>query len=213
MSPRSHKQFKEIREEKKALIMEVALLHFANLGFKATTISHLAKHAGISKGLMYNYFKNKEDLLSEIIDKSVAEIYDYFDTDRDGYLTEDEFEFFIRKTARILNEKQSFWKLFFQVLMQNEVRIQFLNSFLGTETLLQSAQNFKEGSFISSIMKILADYFIRKKERKDPDYDPFFDLNMFILTLKGFALNYLFMEEDVDEYFEKTVNYIIKIYK
>lgn len=213
MSPRSYKQFEDIRVDKKALIMEVALYNFANLGYKATTINHLARHAGISKGLMYNYFKNKEDLLSAIIDKSVAEIYDYFDTDRDGYLTEDEFEFFIRKTAWILNDKQSFWKLFFQVLMQNEVRVQFLNSFLGTETLLKSAQNYKEGSFISEIMKILTEYFVRKKESRAPGYDPYLDLNMFMLTLKGFAITYIYMEEDVDEYFEKTVNKIIAVYK
>jgi AcrR family transcriptional regulator len=213
MSPRSQKQIEEIREEKKALIMEVALFQFANLGFKATTISNLAKHAGISKGLLYNYFKNKEDLLSSIIDKSVCEIYAYFDINRDGYLSEDEFEFFIRKTARILNEKQTFWKLFFQVLMQNEVRVQFLNSFLGTETLLKSAQNYKEGSFISNIMKILTEYFVRKKELRGSDYDPFLDLNMFILTLKGFAITYTYMDEDVDEYFEKTIDKIIAVYK
>lgn len=193
--------------------MEVALIHFANLGFKTTTISHLAKHAGISKGLIYNYFKNKEDLLSAIIDKSVSEIYDYFDTNKDGYLSEDEFEFFIRKTARILNEKQTFWKLFFQVLMQNEVRVQFLNKFLGAETLLKSARNYKEGSFISNIMRILTEYFVRKKELRGPDYDPYLDLNMFILTLKGFAITYIYMDEDVDEYFEKTVNNIIASYK
>lgn len=213
MSPKSQKQFKEIREEKKALIMDVALHHFANLGFKATTINHIAKHAGISKGLMYNYFKSKEDLLSEIIDKSTGEIYNYFDTNKDGYLSEDEFEFFVRKTARILNEKQNFWRLFFQVLMQNEVRVHFLNSFLGTEALIMPQQGYKQESFISSIMKMITDYFIRKKETRGPDYDPYLDLNMFILTIKGFAITYIYMDEDVDEYFEKIINNIITIFK
>ena len=43
--------------------MDVALQHFANKGFHATTIYHIAEHAGISKGLMYNYFNSKEELL------------------------------------------------------------------------------------------------------------------------------------------------------
>jgi len=213
MSPRSKEQFEELREEKKALIMDVALHHFANLGYRATTINHLAKHAGISKGLMYNYFSSKEDLLSAIIDRSVSELYSYFDLNRDGYLSEDEFEYFIRRMARLLNEKQNFWRLFFQVLMQNEVRIQFLNTFLGTETLLRPTQNYKEGSFISNIMKMITEYFVRKKETRGSDYDPYLELNMFILTLKGFALTYIYVDEDVDEYFSKTVDYIVDTYK
>lgn len=213
MSPRSKKQFEELREEKKGLIMDVALQHFANLGYKATTINHIASHAGISKGLMYNYFISKEDLLSAIIDKSVKELYDYFDLNKDGYLSEDEFEYFIRRMAHLLNEKQNFWRLFFQVLMQNEVRIKFLNTFLGTETLLGSARNYKQGSFLSNIMRLLTEYFIRKKETRGPDYDPYLELNMFILTLKGFAITYIYTDENVDEYFSKTVDYIVAAYK
>ena len=213
MSPRSSKRIKELREEKMTLIMDVALNHFANHGFKATTINHIAQHAGISKGLMYNYFKSKEDLLASIIEKSVSELYDYFDVNRDGYLTQEEFEFFIRKAARVLNEKQPFWRLFFQVLLQNEVRINFMNSFLGTESLITFPQSFSKESFISQIMRIITDYFIRKKTSRGPDYDPYLELNMFLITLKGFAITYIYTEEENDEYFDKTVNYIIDIFK
>ncbi len=192
--------------------MHTALFHFANNGYHATTITHLAKHAGISKGLMYIYFKSKEDLLAAIIEKSVAEVYDYFDTDRDDFLTEDEFEYFIRKGARLLNEKQSFWRLFFQVLLQKEVREQFMNNFLGTESLLRAGNDFKDGSFISRIMKVMTEYFERKKKIKGPDYDPYLDLNMFLLTLKGFAITFIYVEED-DEYFEKCISGIIALYK
>jgi leucyl aminopeptidase len=90
MSPRTPKQFKEIREEKRNLIMDTALEHFASEGYYATTINHIAKHAGISKGLMYNYFESKEALLKAIIQRSVMEVYSYFDIDRDGYLSEEE---------------------------------------------------------------------------------------------------------------------------
>jgi AcrR family transcriptional regulator len=213
MSPRTAQQFKEMREEKKSLIMDVAIFLFAKDGYHGTSISNIAKHAGISKGLMYNYFESKEDLLSSIIERSVTEISQYFDLNRDGYLTEDEFEFFIRQIARVLNEKQTFWRLFFQVLMQTEVREHFLNSFLGTESLFKSAKDFRDGFYISQIMKILTEYFVRKKEIKGSDYDPFLDLNMFIITLKGFAITYIYMEEENDEYFNKTVNNIIKQFK
>src|SRR5512146_1450712 len=108
MSPRSPRQFQEIREEKMALIMDVALEHFANEGFYRTTISHIARHAGISKGLMYNYFESKEALLKAIIHRSVNEIYLNMDTNRDGYLSEEEFGLFVRKLNLLLKEKRYF---------------------------------------------------------------------------------------------------------
>ena len=144
MSPRTQQQFQEIREEKKTLIMDVALKHFANEGYYRTTINHIARHAGISKGLIYNYFESKESLLYGIISKSVLELYKYFDINRDGYLSEAEFEFFVRRIAQILKEKQTFWRLFFQLLMQNEVREQFLKEFLGSGSLLEVLSEYKE---------------------------------------------------------------------
>lgn len=212
MSPRTKLQFEEIREEKKSLIMNTALEHFAREGFHGTTVNHIAKHAGISKGLLYNYFKSKEDLLDSIIRRSVSEVYDYFDIDRDGVLSVDEFEFFIRKIAQILKEKQTFWRLLVQVLMQDEVREKFLTAFMGTESLLEAAKYSGEGHFISRIMKTFSDYFERKKAARGPDYDPVLELSMFILTIKGFAITYIYTDQD-NEYFEKSVNNIIALYK
>jgi len=213
MSPKTNIQFDNIREEKKSLIMDVALLLFANNGFHATTIASIAKSAGISKGLIYNYFEGKENLLASIIERSVSEIYKYFDLNRDGYLTEDEFEYFIRKLGKALNEKQEFWRLIFQVLMQSEVRDQFLNSFLETESLVRPGKEPKNGKFISDFMKILTEYFVRKTKNRGSDYDPYLEFNMFLLTLKGFAVTYIYMTENDDSYFDKTIETIIALYK
>jgi len=215
MSPRSQQQLEGVREEKKALIINSALILFANQGFHATTISHIAKKAGISKGLLYNYFESKEDLLTEIIGKSVSEVYTYLDINRDGYLTGEEFDFFIRKLSRILCEKRIFWRLFFQVLMQTEVREKFLGEIVGDDSIFKSAKDFQEGTFLADIMKVITEYFERKKAIRGDDYDPWLDLNMFLLTIKGFAITYVFMDPEMynDDYFEKTVDSIIDIYK
>jgi AcrR family transcriptional regulator len=212
MSPRTPKQFKEIREEKKAHIMDVALLHFANEGYHATTVNHIAKHAGISKGLMYNYFVSKEALLDAIIKKSVIEVYDHFDIDRDGILTGEEFELFIRRFARILKEKQSFWRLFFQLLMQNEVRERFLKSFSDSGTTGPAPES-REDQFLSRIVRTTTEYFTRKKEYKGENYDPAVELNMFIISLKGFAITYIYTDSENEQYYEKTIDKIIELYK
>ena len=148
MSPRTPQQFEEIREEKRTHIMNVALEHFAIEGYHNTTISHIAKHAGISKGLMYNYFESKEELLSEIINRSMDEISLYFDPDKDGYLTEEEFELFLRKLFHIIREKISFWRLFYQFLIQKDVREQFLMKNHGAADSVEAIYSNSTSSFL-----------------------------------------------------------------
>ena len=65
--PRSLKQNEKIRKQKKQLILDTALELFAENGFHATSMSQVAKKAGVSKGLAYNYFESKQDILDEII--------------------------------------------------------------------------------------------------------------------------------------------------
>ena len=77
MSPRTKQQFEGIRITTREKILSVALELFAKKGYHAASISQIAKKAKISKGLMYNYFKNKEKLLEEIIQEgfnSLAEL-------------------------------------------------------------------------------------------------------------------------------------------
>lgn len=47
--------------------MEVALTLFARQGFYNTSISQIAKAAKVSKGLLYNYFASKDQLLEELV--------------------------------------------------------------------------------------------------------------------------------------------------
>jgi AcrR family transcriptional regulator len=213
MSPRTPKQYKEIREEKMALIMDVALHHFANEGYFSTTINHLAKHAGISKGLMYNYFDSKESLLKAIIHRSVNEVYKYLDIDRDGYLSEEEFEFFVRKINVILKEKKSFWQLLFQLLMQIDIREQFLESSAETDSLVHPGHEPGDNNYPLLIMQMFTDYFNRKKDRKEDLYDAENDFNMFYFTLTGYAINTIYSDTSDDENAEKTINRIIELFK
>jgi AcrR family transcriptional regulator len=213
MSPRTPEQFEEMREERKTLIMDVALEHFAKEGYHKTTINRIARYAGMSKGLMYNYFTSKESLLFEIIMRSVNEMYADFDRNKDGYLTEDEFEFFIRRLFSLLKEKKTFWRLIFQLVMQNEVREKLLISFSSSGVYMEENRNMSNQAFLDSIVNTLTDYFVRKKEHESAGYDPFRELNLFTLMLKGFALSFVYMDNNDDGYYEKTIDDIISKYK
>lgn len=210
MSPRTPKQFEEIREEKKTLIMDVALEHFANKGFHATTISHIAKHAGISKGLLYNYFRSKEELLGEIISRSATEIYSSFDLDRDGILSEFEFEHFLRRVFSILRDNRQFWKLIIGIMLQHGVYQNLLE--IGLDRKGPDGITLKE--FLDNMNVMLMDYFRRRTIQSGTESDPETEMLMFINTVKGFALTLLFADELYPgDLYEKTIDTLIKKYR
>ncbi|WP_304517422.1 TetR/AcrR family transcriptional regulator [Cecembia rubra] len=67
-----------VREKKTKLILEVAIKLFTEKGYAATTMDEVAKTAGISKGLSYFYFKNKEDLYMAVTKKAFDELKGVF---------------------------------------------------------------------------------------------------------------------------------------
>jgi AcrR family transcriptional regulator len=129
MSPRSAKQIDDIRKQKKELILESALELFAENGFHATSMSQIAKKAGISKGLAYNYFKSKQEILNDIIREGFDTIYSNLDLNRDNTLTEEEFIYFIRQSFRIMRDKMEFWKLYMSLMLQPKVAESFKHDY------------------------------------------------------------------------------------
>jgi AcrR family transcriptional regulator len=121
MSPRTAKQFKEIRVEKRKIILDTAMELFANEGYHATSISKIAKTANISKGLMYNYFTSKEALLKAILVEATEKVWDHFDPNHDGVLTFDEFIYYIQKSIQTVKENTNYWKLYSTLMMQSNV--------------------------------------------------------------------------------------------
>lgn len=109
--------------------MDTALELFAENGFHASSISQIAKKAGISKGLTYNYFKSKKEILDEIIKMGFESIYENFDLDHDGILTEEEFIYFIRQSFQIMNDNLRYWKLYYSLMLQPKVAETFQDGY------------------------------------------------------------------------------------
>ncbi|HLW01670.1 MAG TPA: TetR/AcrR family transcriptional regulator [Ktedonobacterales bacterium] len=59
-------------EDRRNQILEAALKVFGEKGFNGATNKNIADAAGVSAGLIYFYFKNKEDLLFAILEHRVA---------------------------------------------------------------------------------------------------------------------------------------------
>ena len=72
------------RTEKERLIFDAALKVIKAKGFHQARMSDIAKEAGISYGLVYHYFKNKEDLFETIIDQWWDGLFDILEDIRNS---------------------------------------------------------------------------------------------------------------------------------
>lgn len=64
-------RWRRLPEERPRQILDAALAVFAERGLAAARIDDIAKRAGLSKGTIYLYFPNKEELFREVIRNSV----------------------------------------------------------------------------------------------------------------------------------------------
>ena len=84
-----NEKFFDLKSEKQDKMINAALHLFADNGYKHASTDDIVKEAGISKGLLFHYFINKEGLYSFLIDYSVK--YLLFEYDRS---VADEIDFF-----------------------------------------------------------------------------------------------------------------------
>lgn len=177
MTPKTKKQFEEIRIEKKQQIFKAALKLFANNGFYETSISKIAKEACISKGLLYNYFDSKEALLREIMEAFSETIMNLMNPDHDDEITTKEMEDFFTLIFDLLKSNKEQWKLYHQISMQHGI----------TEVLMEESFLLKMGKNQQLILKYFAERF------DNPELEMFIFSSMF----KGFSVQYVFSENDI----------------
>lgn len=93
MSPRVSK---EHLKQRRADIMESARNVFIEHGYEHTTMKHVMESAGVSRGGLYQYFSNKEDLFEALLEEGLTD---------EAETTEDSLE-----------KVESYWDLLMQLL-------------------------------------------------------------------------------------------------
>jgi len=68
--------------DRRAQILDAALVCFAQRGFHQTSMHDISAEAGISVGLIYRYFANKEAVISAMADRHKSEIQDVLERAR-----------------------------------------------------------------------------------------------------------------------------------
>lgn len=98
-------------------IMDAAFLLIARHGYESTSIAQIAKKAGVSKGLLYNYFASKEELLRTLVNQALTEgkdlITKLIDTSPEKTL-ENLFRWYFKE----MRERPDYWRLITELTLK-----------------------------------------------------------------------------------------------
>lgn len=156
---------------KKEKIIDTAIQLFAEQGFHNTSISKIAEAAGVSKGLMYNYFTSKDELFKHIFDIGAEKLTENFDPNRDGVLTRDELIYYLHDIFYKMQREREYWILFFSVIMQP-----------GIHEIVKD----RTYEIIGPMMDELTKYFAEKGCD-----NPEAQMRYFVATMDGVGMHYL----------------------
>jgi AcrR family transcriptional regulator len=71
---RGRPPIENLEEQRRAQIIASAVSVFAERGFEATTMSDIARHAGVGQGTIYRYVTSKRELLDLVFDYSAEQV-------------------------------------------------------------------------------------------------------------------------------------------
>ena len=63
-------------QAQRSIILNAAAQLFAEHGFHYASMVNLAKASGLSKPLIYHYYKDKEEILFDIVDSYMSQLVD-----------------------------------------------------------------------------------------------------------------------------------------
>jgi AcrR family transcriptional regulator len=86
--------FFNLPEQKRQIIVDVAIEEFAENGFESASINRIVANSGISKGSFYQYFADKLDLFMHLVDILAQEKTAYFQDKHPPGNNLDTFQFY-----------------------------------------------------------------------------------------------------------------------
>jgi AcrR family transcriptional regulator len=187
--PRTAEQFKNIRKKRQQLIMDAALKVISERGYHGTSIAAIAKESGVSKGLMYNYFSSKEELLVEIMKEGYSRVFEKF-VINENLAPEENVMKLITVTFDVMEEMKETIRIYFSIMMETEVF-----------NLVKELLNELSEPFMEDFAKLMAGLGF-----ENPMAEAFF----LRFILDGISINYLMFPEEFPK--EYCINRFKQIY-
>lgn len=171
--PRSAKQNAEIRAATYQTILQTAMTLFAERGYAHTSTRRIAQTAGISTGLMYHYFANKDMLLRAVFDQCMATISQAMFDAMLKSPPKERLPNLLRATFGLLAEDRVFWSLFYALRAQPAIM-----QILGNDVRLWTEQ----------LRRLLVDELARSG-RDNPPLDALLLYSLIEGTMQQYLLN------------------------
>lgn len=189
------------REFRRNEILSAAVKFFAQKGFEQTTLDEIADAAEFGKGTLYNYFQNKEEIYTAILEIIFS---DYFKLIEECNKSSEDLKDFITRLTRSLFTYCTENKFAFLLLVRTRSPINGNDSFGISEKVSTELAKMKE------IYRENIKEAIRKKEIKDLDVDSILILYRSIIFPYIYNLMFCdgFREIDID----KEINVILTVF-
>ncbi len=191
MSPRTHTQWEEIRGKSREKILNAAISLFSSIGYFSTSVSKIAQKAGVSKGLLYNYFDSKDQLLVAIVKKTLGLIEKAFDISTDEHNPNEALIILMENMFKIIETHQGFLRMIIPLSMQIR-EFEFINKMIFSK-------------YDESVKKM--SILLEKMEYKNPEDEA----RIIIAGLDGIMYQYLVLGDNLP--YEKIKNGLINKYK
>lgn len=102
-------------------ILTAAMEAFAREGFQNVSVSRIASQAGVAKGLLYNYFSSKEDMLMAIIEQIMQDMFGSMAAIAEESDPARKLEQLIRISFHLFKEKREFYSTILPIVTQRGI--------------------------------------------------------------------------------------------
>jgi len=155
-----------IQSERKKTILNAAMKLFSETDFHEVTVDEIAHKAGLSKGTLYLYFKNKEDLFFSIIEEKSNELFTRLENSiKYDMPFEKTLHNFIKAHLNFFKENKAYFKIIHsekcRMTMDDHYRMHDLGIKVFNQFLKHTENLVKTGKKENSIGNIDADIAAR----------------------------------------------------
>ncbi|RDB05502.1 TetR/AcrR family transcriptional regulator [Runella aurantiaca] len=176
--------------EKKELILETALKLFAERGFDTTPTSMIAKEAGVSEGLIFRHFTNKEGLMDAILAMSEERMARHVKSIVALAEPLAKIHATIELPVKLFSEEREFWKLQFSLKWQKKYR----------------GQSYRPSGYYLELVEVITDAF-RQLGYAEPEKE----VLLLVMLIDG--LSNQLMQQPSEAFIEQTLSFLKSKYQ
>lgn len=116
--PRTADQSEKMRAQARETILAAAMEVFGEKGFGVATTAEVAARAGVSKGLVFNYFPTKDALLQALIEKALGEALAHWEAEPWEGPPEAQLKRLLDGAIAEVCRRPAFHRLYFSLVLQ-----------------------------------------------------------------------------------------------